>query len=1480
MKFGEMRRVLAAVFGALLAGGAWATDAALRAVAEADRAADVRWCSCDSPEALRALQTEVRAKVVESMGALPAKCPLEARTVARVTRDGYAVEKVIFASEPHHHVTALVFLPDAAKFPGRRPGLVIPCGHSFGGKDLPAYQRGALQAAKRGFVALLFDPLDQGERRQSRGDENRWGPWGHNEIGRRAELLGWSAARFRVRDGVRALDFLAARPEVDPARLGVMGHSGGGTMTAWLMALDERVRCAAPSGYLSTVRDVCNAIGPQDAEQCLFGELAIGLNHLGRILLRAPSPVLMCASEEDFFPIGGALATAGLAARVYGRVGAPDAFRLSHVLGPHHWHESTRSFAVDWMDWKLQGGPAPKAMADYRALDVGFSEEAADCGLSAADARVTPTGAVRDLPDERTAYDLMRDEAARQKAARKALTPETVRRVAGIRRADEIAAASNALLRVEGRVLTVTDDFCEKVRSRHEFYSTSSADEELAVLLHLLGQKLVGRRAEAIIAAAKFAGNRPKLVARGRAAIPAAHAYYTARELFSGVEIVAPPPSWAEYLRDDGLGGRFADVVRGAWAHYDWTDLVGEPYAAEWNGANVALETVRVSSVPFCRVWSGHQRELSQTEVAKTVRLDVARPGALTVRGAGLGAKFRRIRPLSLADAVTISADAVAVKVARAGAFVLEFEDAPTLHVFADAPLGPEPKPAAGGRTIRFAAGEHRAGVVAPASGDVVILEEGAVVHGALQILNATNVTVFGRGVFDASEFGRADPRIRAFHRARGLPEIDTESACFAYSVHGSKDVAIRGVTFRNPPFWTLVIRNQSENVLVDGVKVVGNWRYNSDGIDVCASRNVTIRNSFLRTFDDCLIARGPYLAGEHAPVSGLTVSNCVLWADWGQAFKAQVQDLSGSTVENVAVRDIRVLNLQEALAFLAVRYGSDLDVIRDVTVEDVEIDCVPQLESRIQAKDGEAFSSVPKTGSTLLRLCSYTLGRNMDNQVNGPMEKPDYYRFIHENIAVRNVRAVGEGRAFYSGLVMQVPRHEMRGIVMENVPEQEVTVCTPDGGETVRRLKAGEPFRYGGSAAAASDVCVVGGGASGVAAALAAAKTGARTVLLERSDTLGGTMTNGGVPWAGLFHAWGRQVIAGPGWDLVSNACVRSGFALPDFARDCDWRHWEHQVRFKEDVYAELARVALVRAGVEVRTGFEVASARRADGGWILSDGRVEVRARQVVDCTGNATVAAACGARRVRGEVCQPGSYAYVIDPGCDLKAIDADALQKAWDAALEAGTVRATDCLRRPKYLYLGETCSNHIPGADNSTPELRKEANRRGRESMARMLAFFRAQHGLGGAKVVRAAAETGVRETWRIVGEATVTESDYVAARQFDDAVCHSFYPIDVHTEEGVRPRHLERGKVPTVPFGALVPKGVRDVLVAGRAISSDRGANSALRVQATCMATGQAAGAAAALAARRGVTPGRVPIEEVRAALANCGAIVPLVRGN
>ena len=211
-----------------------------------------------------------------------------------------------------------------------------------------------------------------------------------------------------------------------------------------------------------------------------------------------------------------------------------------------------------------------------------------------------------------------------------------------------------------------------------------------------------------------------------------------------------------------------------------------------------------------------------------------------------------------------------------------------------------------------------------------------------------------------------------------------------------------------------------------------------------------------------------------------------------------------------------------------------------------------------------------------------------------------------------------------------------------------------------------------------------------------------------------------------------------------------------------------------------------------------------------------------------------------------------------------------------AVKQGRLLATDFnhnIRR--FLASGGENAMHVPEADSSTSETHTLTNSRGRQSLLRMMRFLKPLPGFENLRIERLQPETGVRETYRIVGETTVTRDDYVSGRKFPDAVAYSFYPIDLHDEHGVRPKPLAEGVVPTIPLGALIPKGSRNLMVAGRCLSSDRLANSALRVQASCMAMGQAVGVAAALAARSGRTPLRVPLEEIRRTLAVNGAIVP-----
>ena len=178
--------------------------------------------------------------------------------------------------------------------------------------------------------------------------------------------------------------------------------------------------------------------------------------------------------------------------------------------------------------------------------------------------------------------------------------------------------------------------------------------------------------------------------------------------------------------------------------------------------------------------------------------------------------------------------------------------------------------------------------------------------------------------------------------------------------------------------------------------------------------------------------------------------------------------------------------------------------------------------------------------------------------------------------------------------------------------------------------------------------------------------------------------------------------------------------------------------------------------------------------------------------------------------------------------------------------------------------------YVHGADSTNSRTVTAANRKGRKDL---LAKVRSVRGKG--RLMHLQPEASFRESYRIQGETIITVDDYTSGRLFEDAVCNAFYPVDLHTRTGVRPKKLKRGTVPTVPLRALAPKGSRNILVAGRCVSSDRLANSGLRVQASCMAMGQAAGATAALAVEKNTTPLEVPLSDIREVLRKHGAIVP-----
>ena len=607
------------------------------AIERADKACDAAWTACRTKDEVRARGAQMRTAMRAAIGGFPTtRCPLNAQTVAKIPRVGYTVEKVMFESWPGLHVTANLFLPNDPKFKPPYPAVIVPCGHSQNGKGSVAYQRGCVLAAQAGLACLIYDPLYQGERYQDRGSDKN--PChGHNRIGALANLLGQNTARYRIWDGMRAIDYLQTRPEVDGARIGCMGQSGGGTMTSLLMALEPRLMAACPAGYLSNCREVYDSVGPGDAEQNVFGQFTFGLNHASYILMQAPLAVRLECNHQDYFPFSGSCKTMNVVTELVQRLGWGDRYGMTSAEGSHGWNEALRVSSVEWLARWLKGDPSQLRhdLAGYQALVKNFNEKAMDDGLATVGDRVTPTGRVLDLPGERTIYDVLRDELASARAARKGTpTPEIVARTARITlpgvekvvRREVERSESNGLtvLRetytwpnglivptvtfvprkpvappvlvvgdgqrsargvlvekqlAEGRPVLVPDliGTGEIGWRRHEYYARSEWVEGLSVLLYTLGKTLAGEQAGEILEIAQDAqarfGGACKVVATGRTAIAAAHAAAVRRDLVNAVTPVEAPPAWTTSVKE-AYYIPFCDTVFGALKQYDWVDLL------------------------------------------------------------------------------------------------------------------------------------------------------------------------------------------------------------------------------------------------------------------------------------------------------------------------------------------------------------------------------------------------------------------------------------------------------------------------------------------------------------------------------------------------------------------------------------------------------------------------------------------------------------------------------------------------------------------------------------------------------------------------------------------------------------------------------------------------------------------------------------------------------------------------------------------
>ena len=313
-----------------------------------------------SPAELTERARMIREAFIASLGGLPdASHPLNARTVGFVDRVNYTIEKVIFESQPHVYVTALLYLP--AKRAERAPAVLFVSGHHHEAKCNPEYQSVCHDLVTNGFVTLAIDPTGQGERvsyvePESGKDPVGWGTSEHSYQGVQCILTGSSIARYFLHDALRGLDYLQSRPEVDPERIGVTGNSGGGTQTTLLcMSGDPRIKAAAPCTYVTSRENYFATGQPQDAEQIQFAMTKNGINFDDVFLPFTPRPLLIGAVESDFFSPEGTALTFERLKRLYRIAGAEDNVACEFAPGNHRYCRELRQAVVRFFSRHLLG---------------------------------------------------------------------------------------------------------------------------------------------------------------------------------------------------------------------------------------------------------------------------------------------------------------------------------------------------------------------------------------------------------------------------------------------------------------------------------------------------------------------------------------------------------------------------------------------------------------------------------------------------------------------------------------------------------------------------------------------------------------------------------------------------------------------------------------------------------------------------------------------------------------------------------------------------------------------------------------------------------------------------------------------------------------------------------------------------------------------------------------------------------------------
>ena len=385
----------------------------------------------------------------------------------------------------------------------------------------------------------------------------------------------------------------------------------------------------------------------------------------------------------------------------------------------------------------------------------------------------------------------------------------------------------------------------------------------------------------------------------------------------------------------------------------------------------LVVEAMRCSAMPVNIRWPGHQRELDQTEICHFVRFDFR--GETQVRvDVPKGTREVVVRPVAKKVAVRREGDVAIFTLKATGAYSVEFDGRHhNLMVFADPPHDWSDIDRAAPKVRWFGPGEHEVGVLRPQAGETVFLAEGAVVYGRIEACDADGLRICGNGILDSSKVKEKplpiDPALAEEQRKKGWAITNVERFD-AIRLMFCDDVRIEGITVRDSQIYA-VRPVCCDRFSVDNVKVLGSWRYNSDGIDMHNCRHVRIRDSFIRTYDDSICVKGfDYVLPEremfhegvmHDIFEDVLVERCTIWNDWGRALEIGAETRARE-IRDVTFRDCDVIAFHSVALDVQ---NCDQAHVHDIVFENIRVEYDPEAPQTVFSASAKDFNPASRSG-------------------------------------------------------------------------------------------------------------------------------------------------------------------------------------------------------------------------------------------------------------------------------------------------------------------------------------------------------------------------------------------------------------------------------------------------------------------------------------------------------------------------------------